>query len=63
VLSKVSELNEEYALTTALKDLVGKAGSLSIEAIDAAIKYAEENDVAGKLSDKVDELINSAKKS
>ena len=62
MLSKVTELNEEYALTTALKELVGKAGSLSIEAIDAAIKYAEDNDVAGKLSEKVDELINSVKK-
>jgi recombinational DNA repair protein RecT len=63
VLSKVTELNEEYALTTALKELVGKAGSLSIEAIDAAIKYADENDLAGKLSEKVEELISSAKKS
>ncbi len=49
-------MNEEYALTGAVKDLLAKAGNLSIEAIDSALKFAEEKDLKGQLKAKFDEL-------
>ena len=55
-LAKAADLDAEYGLVTQAKDLVVKAGDLSIEAIDKALKYAEENDVAGQLSEKAKEL-------
>jgi hypothetical protein len=48
VVAKSEKLEEEYALTAAFKDLLSKAGDLSSEAIDAALKFADENDVTGK---------------
>jgi len=48
VLAKSSELEKEYALTAAVKDLLAKAADLSVEAIDSALKFADENDVTGK---------------
>ncbi len=63
VVSKADELNKEYALTSAVKDLFAKAGTLSIEAIDATLKFAEENDVKGKVTSKFEELVASAKTS
>jgi hypothetical protein len=60
VVAKASELNQEYSLTTALKDLLGKAGDLSIEAVDAAIKFADDNDLKGKIAAKFEEIKTSS---
>ncbi len=56
VVEKASALNQEYALTGAVKDLLAKAGNLSVEAIDSALKFAEEKDLKGQLKAKIEEL-------
>ena len=42
ISTKATELNTEYGLTSALKDVLTKAGDLSVEAIDSGLKFAEE---------------------
>jgi len=61
VLSKATELDDEYAIIDALKDVLVKAGDLSIELIDGALKFADENDLAGKAAAAASEASEKAK--
>mmetsp|Transcript_13178 Transcript_13178/g.19888 ORF Transcript_13178/g.19888 Transcript_13178/m.19888 type:complete len:212 (-) Transcript_13178:288-923(-) len=61
VLAKSKELNEEYKLVDAFTEILGKAGDLSVEAIDALIKFAEENDVVAKASNAAKDLAEKGK--
>ena len=55
-LAKAKDLDVEYGLLDQTKTLLAKSGDLSVEAIDKALKWADENDVAGQLSSKAQEL-------
>lgn len=61
ISSKTSELNEEYGLTGAAVDLLGKAGDLSIELIDSGLKFADENDVFTKAKDLISDAATKVK--
>jgi len=61
VVAKATEMDDEYAIVEALKDLLVKAGDLSIEAIDGAFKFADENDLASKAAAAASEATEKAK--
>lgn len=61
IVAKSKELDSEYKLLDQLKDLIAKSGDLSVEAIDAGLKFADENDVAGKASSAAKELAEKGK--
>jgi hypothetical protein len=51
ITSKAGDLNDEYKIVEAIKEVLGNAGEVSIQAIDAGLAYAEENDLVGKAKD------------
>jgi len=61
ITSKASELNEEYGLVTAFQEVLVKAADLSVEAIDAGLRFADENNVGDKVKDALTEATDKVK--
>uniref|UniRef100_A0A7S2SG61 Uncharacterized protein n=1 Tax=Rhizochromulina marina TaxID=1034831 RepID=A0A7S2SG61_9STRA len=61
ITSKADEINDEYGLTKALQEVLVKAGDLSVEAIDAGLKFADENNLADKAKDAIAEASDNVR--